>query len=125
MIRPRDIVLVVDDSPATLGLLNETLEQAGYTVLIAQSGTAALTLVNRVTPDIVLMDGLMPGLDGFETCRRIKGESQGRIPADNGMAYSIWLFGIGDNHVIRICHMVFPADRVDVDAAMGKRDSSA
>jgi DNA-binding NarL/FixJ family response regulator len=72
MIRPRDIVLVVDDSPATLGLLNETLEQAGYTVLIAQSGTAALTLVDRVTPDIVLMDGLMPGLDGFETCRRMK-----------------------------------------------------
>jgi DNA-binding response OmpR family regulator len=72
MMRPRDIVLVVDDSPATLGLLNEALEQAGYTVLIAQSGTAALTLVDRVTPDIVLMDALMPGLDGFETCRRMK-----------------------------------------------------
>jgi DNA-binding NarL/FixJ family response regulator len=64
--------LLVDDSPATLGLLNEALEQAGYTVLIAQSGTTALTLVDRVTPDIVLMDALMPGLDGFETCRRMK-----------------------------------------------------
>jgi DNA-binding response OmpR family regulator len=72
MMRPRDIVLVVDDSPATLGVLNEALEQAGYTVLIAQSGTTALTLVERVTPDIVLMDALMPGLDGFETCRRMK-----------------------------------------------------
>jgi DNA-binding response OmpR family regulator len=72
MIRPRDIVLVVDDSPATLGLLNEALEQAGYTVLVAQSGTTALTLVDRATPDIVLMDALMPGLDGFETCRRMK-----------------------------------------------------
>lgn len=70
--RPRDIVLVVDDSPATLGVLNEALEQAGYTVLVAQSGTTALTLVERVTPDIVLMDALMPGLDGFETCRRMK-----------------------------------------------------
>jgi DNA-binding response OmpR family regulator len=72
MMRPRDIVLVVDDSPATLGMLNEALEQAGYTVLVAQSGTTALTLVERVTPDIVLMDALMPGLDGFETCRRMK-----------------------------------------------------
>jgi DNA-binding response OmpR family regulator len=73
--RPSDIVLVVDDSPATLGMLNEALENAGYTVLVAQSGAAALTLVERVTPDIVLMDALMPGLDGFETCRRMK-----RIP---------------------------------------------
>jgi DNA-binding response OmpR family regulator/DNA-binding CsgD family transcriptional regulator len=72
MMRQRDIVLVVDDSPATLGMLNEALEQAGYAVLVAQSGAAALTLVERVTPDIVLMDALMPGLDGFETCRRMK-----------------------------------------------------
>ena len=72
MTRPRDIVLVVDDSPATLGVLNEALENAGYTVLVAQSGTTALTLIERVTPDIVLMDALMPGLDGFETCRRMK-----------------------------------------------------
>ena len=68
----RDIVLVVDDSPATLGVLNQALEAAGYTVLVAQDGTAALALVERVTPDIVLMDALMPGLDGFETCRRMK-----------------------------------------------------
>jgi DNA-binding response OmpR family regulator/DNA-binding CsgD family transcriptional regulator len=72
MSRPSDIVLVVDDSPATLGMLNEALEKAGYTVLVAQSGAAALTLVQRVTPDLVLMDALMPGLDGFETCRRMK-----------------------------------------------------
>jgi DNA-binding response OmpR family regulator len=72
MNRPRNIVLVVDDSPATLGMLNEALETAGYTVLVSQSGAAALTLIERVTPDIVLMDALMPGLDGFETCRRMK-----------------------------------------------------
>jgi DNA-binding NarL/FixJ family response regulator len=69
---PRAIVLVVDDSPGTLGMLNETLESAGFTVLVAQAGHAALDLVDRVTPDIVLMDALMPGLDGFETCRRMK-----------------------------------------------------
>ncbi len=68
----RDIILVVDDSPGTLGMLNETLESAGFTVLVAQAGHAALDLVERITPDIVLMDALMPGLDGFETCRRMK-----------------------------------------------------
>lgn len=73
---PRDIVLVVDDSPATLGMLNETLERAGYTVLVAQSGSSALALVERVTPDIVLLDAIMPGMDGFEVCRRLK-----RMPA--------------------------------------------
>jgi DNA-binding NarL/FixJ family response regulator len=73
--RPRDIVLVIDDSPGTLGMLNETLETAGFTVLVAQSGQVALDLVDRVTPDIVLMDALMPGLDGFETCRRMKQKS--------------------------------------------------
>jgi DNA-binding NarL/FixJ family response regulator len=68
----RDIVLVVDDGPATLGLLNQALENAGYTVLVAQDGEGALALVERVTPDIVLMDAVMPGVDGFETCRRMK-----------------------------------------------------
>ena len=50
--KPREIVLVIDDLPATLGMLNETLERAGYTVLIAQSGPSAMDLVDRVTPDI-------------------------------------------------------------------------
>ncbi len=68
----RDIALVVDDSPGTLGLLDDALEQAGYTVLVAQSGHAALEIAAKVTPDIVLMDAIMPGLDGFETCRRLK-----------------------------------------------------
>ena len=72
MIATREVVLVVDDSPATLGMLNEALEAAGYTVLVAQSGTIALALMERISPDIVLMDAIMPGLDGFETCRRMK-----------------------------------------------------
>ncbi len=68
----REVVLVVDDSPATLGLLSEALERAGYTVLVAQSGQDALRLMQRITPDIVLMDAMMPGLDGFETTRLMK-----------------------------------------------------
>ena len=69
---PRDIVLVVDDSPGTLGMLTDALEDAGYTVLVAADGAGAVALVERVTPDIVLMDAVMPGMDGFETTRRIK-----------------------------------------------------
>jgi DNA-binding NarL/FixJ family response regulator len=68
----RDTVLVVDDTPDTLNLLTDTLDHAGFTVLIATDGEAALELVEHVTPDLVLMDALMPGIDGFETCKRLK-----------------------------------------------------
>jgi DNA-binding response OmpR family regulator/DNA-binding CsgD family transcriptional regulator len=70
----RDTVLVVDDTPETLGFLTDTLDHAGFTVLIATDGESALALVEQITPDLVLMDAVMPGLDGFETCRRLKGE---------------------------------------------------
>jgi len=70
--RARDIVLVVDDSPETLSFLTDALEHSGATVLVATEGARALALVERITPDIVLMDAVMPGMDGFETCRRLK-----------------------------------------------------
>jgi DNA-binding NarL/FixJ family response regulator len=68
----RDIVLVVDDSPETLRMLTDALEEAGMTVLVAREGEHALSIVERVTPDVILMDALMPGTDGFATCRRLK-----------------------------------------------------
>ena len=68
----RDTILVVDDTPENLGFLTDTLDHAGFTVLIATDGEGALSLVEQVTPDLVLMDAVMPGLDGFETCRRLK-----------------------------------------------------
>ncbi|HEY8507941.1 MAG TPA: response regulator transcription factor [Steroidobacteraceae bacterium] len=68
----RDTILVVDDTPETLGFLTDTLDQAGFTVLIATDGESALELVDQITPDLVLMDAVMPGLNGFETCRRLK-----------------------------------------------------
>lgn len=70
----RDTVLVVDDTPETLGFLTDTLDHAGLTVLIATDGVAALDLVDQITPDLVLMDAMMPGMNGFETCRRLKQE---------------------------------------------------
>lgn len=70
----RDTLLVVDDTPETLGFLTDTLDGAGFTVLIATDGASALELVEQITPDLVLMDAVMPGLDGFETCRRLKND---------------------------------------------------
>lgn len=67
-----DIVLVVDDSPEALGFLMSAMEASGVTVLVARSGEAALGIAERLAPDIILMDAVMPGLDGFETCRRLK-----------------------------------------------------
>jgi DNA-binding response OmpR family regulator len=70
----RDTILVVDDTPDTLGLLTDTLDHAGFTVLIAMDGHSALELLDQITPDLVLMDAVMPGMSGFESCRRIKQE---------------------------------------------------
>ncbi|MEX1664630.1 response regulator [Zhongshania arctica] len=68
----KDVVLIVDDSPDTLSMLNDTLDQAGITVLVALEGAQALTIAANITPDVILMDALMPNMDGFETCRRLK-----------------------------------------------------
>jgi DNA-binding response OmpR family regulator/DNA-binding CsgD family transcriptional regulator len=69
-----DVVLVVDDAPHTLGALCSELEAEGYTVLVAPDGLAALQRLELVGPDAILLDARMPGLDGFETCRRIKAD---------------------------------------------------
>jgi DNA-binding response OmpR family regulator/DNA-binding CsgD family transcriptional regulator len=69
-----DVVLVVDDAPASLGALCHELEGEGYTVLVAPDGESALAQIDLAVPDAVLLDALMPGLDGFETCRRIKAQ---------------------------------------------------
>ena len=66
------VVLVVDDSPETLGMLNEALEQAGLSVLVSLEGKQAITIAQKMVPDIILMDAVMPNLDGFETCRQLK-----------------------------------------------------
>jgi len=63
---------VVDDSPETLRLLTDALDGARLTVMVALDGLAAIRIVEQITPDIVLLDAVMPGIDGFETCRRLK-----------------------------------------------------
>ncbi|WP_304307731.1 response regulator [Pseudacidovorax intermedius] len=71
----RPVVLVVDDAPASLGMLCDALESAGYTVLVAGDGQMALEQLELVVPDAILLDALMPGLSGFETCRRVKADA--------------------------------------------------
>ena len=65
-------ILIVDDFPANLDLLRQTLESKAYNISVALSGEVALSIVRRAVPDLVLLDVMMPGMDGFETCRRLK-----------------------------------------------------
>src|ERR1700682_5336374 len=70
--KKRDVALVIDDSPETLRLLTDALDGAGMTVRVAMEGAAPVRIGDQITPAIVLLDAVMPGMDGFETCRRLK-----------------------------------------------------
>ena len=67
-----DVVLIVDDVPDNLSVLHDALDESGYTVLVATHGEAALQRAAQALPDIVLLDAMMPGMDGFEVARRLK-----------------------------------------------------
>jgi len=92
----RDIALVVDDSPETLRLLTDALDGAGMTVMVALDGASAMRIVEQITPDIVLLDAIMPGMDGFDTCKRLK--------RDAGLANVpiIFMTGLAETeHIVR------------------------
>jgi len=75
------VVLIVDDAPENLAMLHEALDEAGYRVLVATDGQGALDRLARMAPDVILLDAVMPGMDGFETCRRLKSDaSSAHIP---------------------------------------------
>ncbi|MGQ0621626.1 MAG: response regulator [Panacagrimonas sp.] len=76
MTQPGDaaVVMIVDDVPANLAVLHDALEAAGYIVRVATSGARALESAQLEPPDLILLDALMPGLDGFETCLRLKAD---------------------------------------------------
>jgi two-component system, sensor histidine kinase and response regulator len=69
-------ILVVDDTPAYLKLLTRALEESGFEVETASNGILALAAADRNPPDLVLLDVDMPGLDGYETCRRLKAQER-------------------------------------------------
>lgn len=66
------VVLIVDDVPDNLSVLHDALDESGYTVLVATNGETALQRAAQSLPDIVLLDAVMPGMDGFEVARRLK-----------------------------------------------------
>lgn len=91
----RDVVLVVDDAPEALGFLSRALEAAGMTVLLAPSGDAALKVIERVVPDLILLDAVMPGRNGFDTCRALKQGVAAHVPV-------IFMTGLSDTgHVVQ------------------------
>ncbi|UTD29945.1 response regulator [Bradyrhizobium sp. WD16] len=94
--KKRDVALVVDDSPETLRLLTDALDGAGMTVMVALDGLAAMRIVDQITPDIVLLDAVMPGMDGFETCKRLKRDAGlGTVPI-------IFMTGLAETeHLVR------------------------
>lgn len=69
---PSTTILIVDDNPTNLSLLFDALQEAGYRVIVAQDGVSALERLNHTRPDIILLDIMMPHMDGFETLRQIK-----------------------------------------------------
>ncbi len=69
-------VLVVDDTPTNVSVLLEVLGRAGFKVLVARDGESALEQAGYALPDLILLDVMMPGLDGFETCTRLKQQAR-------------------------------------------------
>jgi len=69
-----DVVLIVDDVPENLSVLHDALDESGFTVLVATNGESALARARQGLPDIILLDAMMPGMDGFEVARRLKAD---------------------------------------------------
>ena len=67
-----EALLLVDDNPTNLQVLYQTLETTGCKLLVAKNGETALSIAQKAAPDLILLDIMMPGIDGFEVCRRLK-----------------------------------------------------
>ncbi|MGE0387352.1 MAG: response regulator [Gammaproteobacteria bacterium] len=92
----RQRVLVVDDNPDAVAMLTDSLEDAGMTVLVALDGESAIERARHGAPDIILLDAMMPGMDGFQTCVRLK-----QVPELAAIPV-VFMTGLSDTeHVIR------------------------
>ncbi|RUT26388.1 DNA-binding response regulator [Asaia sp. W19] len=76
MTTERPVILVMDDDPAALGMMDAALDEAGFGVLLAQSGQAAFAIMTHQTPDLALVDAMMPGMNGWEVCARMASEPE-------------------------------------------------
>ncbi|MAD45251.1 MAG: DNA-binding response regulator [Oceanospirillaceae bacterium] len=72
----KGVILVADDTAESLTMLNEALTGEGYTVLVAMDGQQAVTIAGRMAPDLILMDAIMPNMDGFEACQTLKSNAE-------------------------------------------------
>ncbi|MEM9150476.1 MAG: response regulator [Cyanobacteria bacterium P01_F01_bin.3] len=77
-IQSSEFVLIVDDTPTNISVLAQTLRQANLSIRIANDGLSALAQVRKIRPSLILLDVQMPGIDGFETCRRLKADAATR-----------------------------------------------
>ena len=88
------LVLIVHDSPDTLGMLNDALEHSNMTTLVALEGKQAINIAQKMAPDIILLDAIMPNMTGFETCEKLKAdEALKNIPV-------IFMTGLSDTESI-------------------------
>jgi DNA-binding response OmpR family regulator len=71
-------ILIVDDSPASISALMAILRQRGYQISVATDGRKAIDALVSIRPDLILLDVMMPEVDGFETCKQIKASTQWR-----------------------------------------------
>ncbi len=89
------LALVVDDHPDSIQFLLDALESVGMRVLVATSGNQALQQIEHLIPDVILLDAIMPGLDGFETCRSLKKGLAAEVPV-------IFMTGLGEvEHIVK------------------------
>lgn len=120
-------ILIVDDTPGNLALLSDTLSEADYRVLVATDGNSALEQIQYIKPDIILLDVMMPGIDGFETCRRLKADpATETIPVlfMTGLSeLDALLRGFGEGALDYIVKPIRPAEvlaRVDVHLSQSR-----
>lgn len=74
-------ILIVDDLPTEVQLMQEAISRLGHTTIVATDGEQALEMAKRENPDLVLLDVVLPRMDGFQVCRKIKKDAQtGKIP---------------------------------------------
>ena len=83
-------ILLVDDNPTNLQVLFQTLDGVGCKLLVAKNGEMALSITDKARPDLILLDIMMPGIDGYEVCRQLKS-----VPATADIPV-IFLSALGD-----------------------------
>jgi DNA-binding response OmpR family regulator len=126
----KDTILIVDDSLDNLNLLFEGLRRAGYEVMVAQDGASVLKRVESLKPDLILLDVMMPGMDGFETAVRLKAQESSRdipiifLTALNETAHIVKGFEVGGvDYLVKPLRMEEALARINTHLSLRKSQS--